>query len=117
MISVTPPTRSIQASRREQHLLKRVGIGRFSAEKLTLLGCCWAKHLDAKHPELNFAKASGLVLVDESLEEAKEEVDLEQLGRSLKRAASDATVEDLTSTLKAGDLVTVVRRTSCNMPH
>ena len=35
-------------------------LGNFSEEKITEIGVHWAKSVDLKHPELNFAEASGL---------------------------------------------------------
>ena len=100
-----------------EHMLKRVGTGRFAADKVKHLGGIWAKYLDLKHPEMNFATNSGLIVEEETNDEGKEEVNIENLGRSLKRNASETQVEDLTSKLKAGDIVTVVRRMSWVLPQ
>ena len=64
-------------------------VGRFSQDKMHELAPYWARVVDWKHPGLNFAKESGLVI--ESKEDIKgkedldKEVDLTNL-RGLKNA-------------------------------
>ena len=53
-------------------------VGRFSVEKVESLAVSWAKAVDVKHPDLNFAEASGLKEKALEPQEDLKEIDLKK---------------------------------------
>ncbi|MCP3880551.1 MAG: hypothetical protein GY701_19500, partial [Sulfitobacter sp.] len=94
-----------------------IPLGKFSVDKVHQFGVAWAKHLDKKYLELHFASTSGLEAKEDcAAAEDSQEVVLGSL-RTLSRDASDDKPDSVASTLKRGDLVTVVRRMSWGVPY
>ena len=87
--------------------------GKFSAEKVTDLGVVWAKSVDSKYPDMNFAAESGLLRALNEDDHDGEQVELQNF-RALKRTASEAC--DADDDFKKGDRVTVIRRMSWTIP-
>ena len=91
-------------------------LGNFSEEKVREIGVHWAKSLDLKYPEFNFAEASGLTEEPKEDDEPDTEVDLRDL-RSLKKVSSEGPDPDLGPKFSRGDEVTVIRRFTWNIPQ
>ena len=95
-------------------------VGKFSAEKIKDLAHSWAKVVDHRHPSLNFAASTGLLVEDkESLmqrEEDSKELNLDPI-RKVTRCLSDGPEPDLGSKFTKGDEVTVTRRVSWVIPQ
>ena len=90
--------------------------GNFSEEKILEIGVHWAKSLDLKHAELNFAEASGLTEEPKEGDELEKEVDLRGL-RTLKKVSSEGPDPDVGPKFSRGDEVTVIRRFTWHMPQ
>ena len=88
--------------------------GNFSHEKIMEIGVQWAKSLDLKYPEFNFAEASGLTEEPKEDDEPDTEVDLRGL-RNLKKVSSEGPDPDLGPKFSRGDEVTVIRRFTWNI--
>ena len=74
--------------------------GRYSEEKLKVLGQVWAKQLDLRYPDMNLASKAGLEDPDQYLADSDQmEVDLGKLIR-LKKTSSDP--DDLASFARRG---------------
>ena len=90
-------------------------VGKFSQEKIRDLGVAWAKYLDCKHKDLNFAEASELREAPEEDQEDTKEVNLQSL-RVLKKVVSEGPPPDLVPKFARGDAVTVIRRVTWKFP-
>ena len=75
----------------------------------------WAKYLDCKYTDLNFAEASELKAEPEEEQEETKEVNLEGI-RVLRKVVSEGPVPDLVPQFARGDEVTVVRRVTWRFP-
>ena len=97
--------------------------GKFCVEKMEDLAVHWAKVMDLKYPDLNFAEAAGLQdkAMKAPAEDLQKEIDLKTLSssRELKRNLSEGEGPevDLECKFKRGDEVTVVRRMSWILPQ
>ena len=91
-------------------------LGNFSEDKIRLIGVQWAKSLDLKYPEFNFAEASGLAEEPKEDDEPDTEVDLRDL-RTLKKVSSEGPDPDLGPKFSRGDEVTVIRRFTWTIPQ
>ena len=89
--------------------------GKYSNEKVTLLGIFWASLVDLRYPDSQFSSSSCLVGENTETQEAQQEVNLEAI-RTLKKSSSDAAAPEILPKLKRGYLVTVVRRMSWQVP-
>ena len=76
----------------------------------------WAKYLDCKYTDLNSAEASELIEAPEEDKEETKEVKLESI-RVLTKVVSEGPVPALGLKFARGDEVTVVRRTTWNIPQ
>jgi hypothetical protein len=86
-------------------------VGKFGNDKIQDLGIEWAKMVDLKFPDMNFAEASGLKGEEQESQEDLKQLDLECL-RELKKCSSAGPDPDLGPKFSRGDEVTVVRRMS-----
>ena len=78
-------------------------------------GVFWAKWIDEKYPNSQFAIAAGLLATEESVAlEDSQEIDLKSVSL-FKKLPSDETPNSA-SKLKRGDFVTVIRRMTWNVP-
>ena len=68
--------------------------GQFSQEKIWDLGVAWAKYLDCKYTDLNFAEASELIEAPEEDKEETKEVNLEGI-KNLRKVVSEGPDPDL----------------------
>lgn len=94
----------------------KLQVGKFSLEKCKDLGVQWAKLVDLKHPDKNFASLAGLQDTEQKVsEEDQKELNLDSL-RILKRTASDGPEPDLECHFKRGDEVTVIRKVTWRLP-
>ena len=94
----------------------KLPVGRFCFMKCKDLGIHWAKLVDLKHPDKNFANLAGLEDINkEEDEEEKKELNLESL-RNLKRRPSEGPEPDLECHFNRGDEVTVVRKVTWKIP-
>ena len=98
-----------------QTRFSRISTGKFTNEKATEIGILWAKWVDEKYPNAQFAIAAGLLATEGSVAlEDSQEIDLKGFSL-LKRRPSDET-SNSPSQFKRGDLVTVIRRMTWNVP-
>ena len=75
----------------------------------------WAKYLDCKYTDLNFAEASELIEAPEEDKEETKEVNLEGI-RNLRKVVSEGADPDLVPKFARGDEVTVVKRVTWRHP-
>ena len=75
----------------------------------------WAKYLDCKYSDLNFAEASELKAEPEDEQEETKEVNLEGI-RVLRKVVSEGPDPDLVPHFARGDEVTIVRRVTWRFP-
>ena len=98
-----------------QTRLSKISTGKFTNEKVKEIGVVWAKWIDEKYPNAQFAIASGLLATEGSVAlEDSQEIDLKGFSL-LKRRPSDET-SNSASQFKRGDFVTVIRRMTWNVP-
>ena len=100
-----------------QGAIKMTGtpMGKITIEKISSIGAIWAKHVDTKHTDLDFARSSGLCEVAEPTSEATEQVSLQNL-RTLKRRATDDIPDSAGTSFKKGDIVVVCVRMTWAIP-
>ena len=99
-----------------QKFLKKVHTGKYSSEKIKDLGASWAQSIDEKYPDMQFSSTSGLKSIEDQVEGDEKEVNLEKVG-SLKRNASDSMPDQIVPDFARGDMVTVVRKMTWNIPR
>lgn len=94
----------------------KLPMGKICPDKVVDLGVLWAKTVDLKHPDTNFAKMAGLEELRGPCPEGDAEIDL-ALVRGPKRSSSDPPLpEPPSKRFKTGDLVTVVQRMTWKVP-
>ena len=81
------------------------------------MGPCWAKLVDLRHPDINFAASAGL-LDKKSLEKDAEIKGVDRGGlKQVTKSFSDGPDPDLDPKYKRGDDVTVIKRMTWTIPQ
>ena len=91
----------------------RALVGKYTEEKDKALGYHWAVFVDRKYPQMDFLSTSGLQ-VDVPDAQSETTVDLRMLKREGSQEVDPVAKEPQ---FKTGDLVTVVRRMTWNLPN